>query len=116
MLQWTSTELARRSGIHGRTICKLEKGEAQPQRKTLAAIVGALSAAASNSLMAAFGSRAVNAKTEFSVASGCIRARRSRRAYKRSESLQQCRSRLRDDRRTLGKHHTTPKRYHLRRN
>jgi hypothetical protein len=33
-----------RSRIHRRTICKLEKGEAQPQRKTLAAIVGALSA------------------------------------------------------------------------
>jgi transcriptional regulator with XRE-family HTH domain len=44
MLQWTSTELARRSRIHRRTICKLEKGEAQPQRKTLTAIVGALSA------------------------------------------------------------------------
>jgi predicted transcriptional regulator len=65
MLQWTSTDLARRSGIHGRTICKLEKGEAQPQRKTLAAIVGALSAGGVNSLAAAFGSRAVNAKTEF---------------------------------------------------
>jgi DNA-binding XRE family transcriptional regulator len=44
MLQWTSTDLARRSRIHRRTICKLEKGEAQPQRKTLTAIVGALSA------------------------------------------------------------------------
>ena len=44
MLQWTATELARRSRIHRRTIRKLEKGEAQPQRKTLAAIVGALSA------------------------------------------------------------------------
>ena len=44
MLQWTSTELARRSRVHRRTICKLEKGEAQPQRKTLASILGALSA------------------------------------------------------------------------
>jgi transcriptional regulator with XRE-family HTH domain len=44
MLQWTSTELAGRSRIHRRTIRKLENGEAQPQRKTLAAIVGALSA------------------------------------------------------------------------
>jgi DNA-binding XRE family transcriptional regulator len=45
MLQWTSVDLAKRSCIHRRTIRKLEKGEAQPQRKTLAAIVSALSAA-----------------------------------------------------------------------
>jgi DNA-binding XRE family transcriptional regulator len=45
MLQWTSTELAKRSRIHRRTIRKLEKGDVQPQRKTLSAIVGALSAA-----------------------------------------------------------------------
>jgi transcriptional regulator with XRE-family HTH domain len=44
MLQWTSVDLAKRSSIHRRTIRKLENGEAQPQRKTLAAIVGALSA------------------------------------------------------------------------
>jgi transcriptional regulator with XRE-family HTH domain len=44
MLQWTSTDLAKRSRIHRRTIRKLERNEAQPQRKTLAAIVGALSA------------------------------------------------------------------------
>lgn len=44
MLQWTSTDLAKRSRIHRRTIRKLERGEAHPQRKTLAAIVGALSA------------------------------------------------------------------------
>jgi hypothetical protein len=30
------------SRIHRRTICKLEKGEAQPQRKTLARITSAL--------------------------------------------------------------------------
>ncbi len=44
MLGWTSGELAKRSNIHRRTIRRLEKGEAQPQRKTLAAIVGALAA------------------------------------------------------------------------
>jgi len=43
MLGWTSDELARRSGIHRRTIRKIEKGEARPQRKTLAQIVSALS-------------------------------------------------------------------------
>jgi transcriptional regulator with XRE-family HTH domain len=44
MLGWTSAELARRSRIHRRTIRKLQKGEAQPQRKTLASIVSALAA------------------------------------------------------------------------
>jgi DNA-binding XRE family transcriptional regulator len=44
MLQWTSVELAKRSGIHRRTIRKLEKDEAQPQHKTLARIVSALAA------------------------------------------------------------------------
>ena len=44
MLGWTSRELARRSRIHRRTIRKIERGEAQPQRKTVAAIVGALAA------------------------------------------------------------------------
>jgi transcriptional regulator with XRE-family HTH domain len=42
LLQGTSTELARRSHIHRQTICKLEKGGAQPQRKTLARITSAL--------------------------------------------------------------------------
>ena len=41
MLGWTSAYLARRSRIHRRTIRKLERAEAQPQRKMLAAIVGA---------------------------------------------------------------------------
>jgi transcriptional regulator with XRE-family HTH domain len=44
MLEWTSAELARRSKIHRRTIRKIERGEAQPQRKTLALIVAALAA------------------------------------------------------------------------
>jgi transcriptional regulator with XRE-family HTH domain len=44
MLGWTSDELARRAQIHRRTIRKVEKGEARPQRKTLARIVAALSA------------------------------------------------------------------------
>jgi DNA-binding XRE family transcriptional regulator len=44
MLQWTSGELARCSKIHRRTIRKIEKGEAKPQRKTLALIVAALTA------------------------------------------------------------------------
>lgn len=44
MLQWTSAELARRSRIHRRTIRKVEKGEARPQRNTLASIVAALAA------------------------------------------------------------------------
>jgi transcriptional regulator with XRE-family HTH domain len=64
MLQWTSTDLAKRSGIRRRTIRKLEKDEAQPQRKTLAAIVGALSAAGVEFIGAEFSSPAVNAKTE----------------------------------------------------
>jgi DNA-binding XRE family transcriptional regulator len=42
MLGWTSDDLARRSKIHRRTIRKLEKGEANPQRLTLARIVAAL--------------------------------------------------------------------------
>jgi transcriptional regulator with XRE-family HTH domain len=42
MLGWTSDELARRSKIHRRTIRKIEKGEADPQRETLARIVAAL--------------------------------------------------------------------------
>ena len=44
MLGWTSAELARHCQIHRRTIRKLEKGEARPQRKTLAHIVAALTA------------------------------------------------------------------------
>lgn len=44
MLGWTSDELARRSKIHRRTIRKLEKGEAMPQRKTLKAVIAALQA------------------------------------------------------------------------
>ena len=44
MLGWTSGELARRSKVHRRTIRKVEKGEAQPQHKTLALIVAALTA------------------------------------------------------------------------
>jgi transcriptional regulator with XRE-family HTH domain len=43
MLGWTSIDLARRSRIHRRTIRKIERGEVRPQRKTLAAIVDALS-------------------------------------------------------------------------
>ena len=42
MLGWTSDDLARRSKIHRRTIRKIEKGEADPQRLTLARIVAAL--------------------------------------------------------------------------
>ena len=44
MLGWNSGELARRSQIHRRTIRKIEKGEARPQRMTLARIVAALAA------------------------------------------------------------------------
>jgi len=44
MLQWTSVELAKRSGIHRRTIRKIEMAKAEPQRKTLAIIVSALTA------------------------------------------------------------------------
>jgi transcriptional regulator with XRE-family HTH domain len=44
MLGWTFNELTRRSKIHRRTIRKLEKGEAKPQRQTLARILAALAA------------------------------------------------------------------------
>jgi DNA-binding XRE family transcriptional regulator len=44
MLGWTSGELAQRSKIHRRTIRKIERGETQPQHKTLACIMAALSA------------------------------------------------------------------------
>jgi len=42
MLGWTSADLAQRSKIHRRTIRKIEKGEADPQRQTVARIVAAL--------------------------------------------------------------------------
>ena len=42
MLGWTSADLAQRSKIHRRTIRKIEKVEADPQRQTVARIVAAL--------------------------------------------------------------------------
>lgn len=43
MLDWSATELARRSGVHRHIIRKIERGLTDPQRKTAKAIVGALS-------------------------------------------------------------------------
>ena len=44
MLAWTSDEFARRACVHPRTVRKLERGSATPQRGTLSRIVGALEA------------------------------------------------------------------------
>ena len=45
MLGWTSGDLALRSRVHRRTVRKLERGEATPQRATIARIVAALDTA-----------------------------------------------------------------------
>ena len=42
MLVWSPDDLARRAKIHRRTLRKIEKGEADPQAKTLAQIIAAL--------------------------------------------------------------------------
>lgn len=42
MVGWSSDELARRSGIHRRSIRKIERGETHPQRLTLSRMVSAL--------------------------------------------------------------------------
>ena len=65
MLGWTSGELAKRSHIHRRTTRKLEKGEAKPQRETLARIVAALTAGGVELYDGGVRPRMVDAKPEF---------------------------------------------------
>ena len=44
MLEWSSDFLAERARVHRRTIRKLERGKATPQRRTIARIVAAIEA------------------------------------------------------------------------